>query len=364
MLQRFYPFAAGLLLLAAVLFVTAPAKAASCFRDEVSGLYVCDARPDQPPFSTPGYRPDSLYYERSYAWIDDHAPFFDGPGGKQIDEASEGILYYTVEEVIADAAGNRWYRVDDRWARAENVHPYEESAFSGLAVHSQPERPFGWVLRKFQPASAPDATPPENAPWIDRYTLIEIYDAATGADGWLWFDIGAGQWVKQTYLALVDRSERPAGIGPDEYWVEVDLFEQTAAAYEGDRLVYATPVSTGFDAWPTNEGLFSVYARFREWHMSGGDVGKDYYYLQDVPHTMFFDDEIALHGAYWHDTFGYQQSHGCVNMPPRAAEWIYYWSLNSPHQSAPDGELWVWVHTSPQDHFLQTFNPGAGFTLN
>ena len=30
--------------------------------------------------------------------------------------------------------------------------------------------------------------------------------------------------------------------------------------------------------------------------------------------------------AYWHDGFGKQRSHGCINLAPRDARWLYYWS--------------------------------------
>jgi lipoprotein-anchoring transpeptidase ErfK/SrfK len=107
-------------------------------------------------------------------------------------------------------------------------------------------------------------------------------------------------------------------------------------------LVYAGLVSSGLNRWPTYEGLFQVEERFLTNKMSGAEGKIDYYFVEDVPHTMYFDmkNEIALHGAYWHDRFGYKHSHGCVNMPPRDAEWIYNWSEEAPNK------LWVYVHTS------------------
>ncbi len=82
--------------------------------------------------------------------------------------------------------------------------------------------------------------------------------------------------------------------------------------------------------------------------MSGGDSGQDfYYYLEDVPYIMYFDElnSIGLHGTYWHDSFGYKHSRGCVNMTILDAEWTYRWSEKAPN------DLWVWVHTSnPVDH--------------
>lgn len=338
-------FIMGLLLLAP------SAEAAGCY-DYKAGVYVCDARPELPTFQAPGYQRGSIFFNRTYSWLEDHAPLYSEPkpDADVAEEGTVGLLYYTIEETVADPAGNTWYKVaDGQWARAEDMHLYDETQFAGVLVNDTPERPFGWVMQRFRPAPAPDTEPSEDTGWIERYTFVEIYGVAEGQDGWYWFDVGNDQWVKQTFLALVDVSPRPEGVGEDEYWVEVDLFEQVFAAYEGDSMVYAGMVSTGLEGFETNEGLFNVYSRHREWPMWGGDVGKDFYYLQDVPHTMFFDDEIALHGAYWHDGFGAPRSHGCVNMPPRDAEWVYQWSAQAPH------DLWVWVHTSPRDYFMQKY---------
>lgn len=320
------------------------AEAAECYPTE-TGIYVCDARQQRPTFASPGYVPGSIFFNTTYAWLADYAPLYTAPGGPIADEGTEGILYYTIEETV-----DSWYRVGpDLWANAADMYPYEESRFAGVEVYEQPERPFGWVLQRVQPRATPDADAAEEDPWVRRYDLIEIYDVAEGEDGWVWFDIGRDQWIKQTYLALVDVSPRPEGVGPADFWVEVDLYEQIFAAYEGDRLVYAGLTSTGLENFETNEGLFTIYARNKEWPMWGGEVGVDYYYLQDVPHTMFFDGEIALHGAYWHDAFGAVRSHGCVNMPPRDAEWVWYWSENA------RGDVWVWVHSSEQDTLLEKY---------
>ena len=128
--------------------------------------------------------------------------------------------------------------------------------------------------------------------------------------------------MRQTYLSIIEVNPRPAEVGEDEYWVEVDLYEQNFVAYEGDRMVYAGLVSSGLNRWPTYEGLFQVWERHMMTNMVGAEGKVDYYVVEDVPHTMYFNVDIALHGAYWHDRFGYKHSHGCVNMPLRDAEWV------------------------------------------
>ena len=52
-----------------------------------------------------------------------------------------------------------------------------------------------------------------------------------------------------------------------------------------------------------------------------------FYYMEDVPYTLYFNDHMALHGAYWHDEFGYVRSHGCVNVLAADAQWVYRWSM-------------------------------------
>ena len=117
-------------------------------------------------------------------------------------------------------------------------------------------------------------------------------------------------------------------------------------------MVFASLVSSGLNRWPTNEGLFQVWDRWTETKMSGAEGKIDYYFIEDVPHTMYFDYDIALHGAFWHDRFGYKHSHGCVNMPPLAAEWVFNWSQHD------EKALWVWVHTSDPMHYFNKFNAG------
>mgnify|MGYP002625892858 FL=1 len=90
--------------------------------------------------------------------------------------------------------------------------------------------------------------------------------------------------------------------------------------------------------------------------MSGAEGKIDYYFIEDVPHTMYFDYDIALHGAFWHDRFGYKHSHGCVNMPPRDAEWVFNWSAGAPN------DLWVWSHTSDPNHYFDRYDPESSFS--
>jgi hypothetical protein len=52
----------------------------------------------------------------------------------------------------------------------------------------------------------------------------------------------------------------------------------------------------------------------------------DAYSIEDVPWTMYFQGSYALHAAFWHDRFGSSRSHGCVNLSPADARWLFEWS--------------------------------------
>ncbi|MBO9999055.1 MAG: L,D-transpeptidase [Cyanobacteria bacterium SID2] len=104
-------------------------------------------------------------------------------------------------------------------------------------------------------------------------------------------------------------------------WIEINLSGQSLTAWEGDIPVYSVYVSTGTDMTPTPPGVFSIYAKYEYARMQGAD-----YDVPDVPYTMYYDGNYAIHGAYWHNSFGTPVSHGCTNVAVNHAEWLYYWA--------------------------------------
>jgi lipoprotein-anchoring transpeptidase ErfK/SrfK len=122
------------------------------------------------------------------------------------------------------------------------------------------------------------------------------------------------------------------GVASEERWVEVDLSEQKLLAWEGDKLFLESLVATGLPWWPTPTGEFRIWIKLRATKMEGGQ-GRYYYYLPNVPYVMYFgNNEVpnwrgyGLHGTYWHNDFGTQRSHGCVNLPTEIAKELYYWT--------------------------------------
>ena len=133
------------------------------------------------------------------------------------------------------------------------------------------------------------------------------------------------------YLAQGPESEDTAVLAAytdsgKEKWIEIDLSDQRLYAWEGEKLIYEFPVSTGLWA-STPEGEFEIWIKLRYTLMAGGkkELGT-YYYLPNVPYVMYFHGGYGIHGAYWHNNFGQPMSHGCVNMAIDDAGKIYGWA--------------------------------------
>jgi lipoprotein-anchoring transpeptidase ErfK/SrfK len=125
--------------------------------------------------------------------------------------------------------------------------------------------------------------------------------------------------------------------------------------YDGGRLVFATLISSGSHPFYTQPGVFQVYKMLVNDRMSGSfEADKaDYYYLEDVPYILYYDQLRAIHGAYWNTYLGNPGSHGCVNMSVADAHWIYDW--------AKEGDfVYVWDPTgkTPTD---PSFYGAGGF---
>jgi hypothetical protein len=232
--------------------------------------------------------------------------------------------------------GRQYYQINSQeYVPAAALSLQSSSTFQGVLLTEQPERPFAWILRAVQPRMTPGGDVNADAPVFGRYQLVEIHSTEHLGNE-VWYQIAPDQWINQVYVGKVAPAAVPPDVGSGAAWIDINLFEQTLAAYVGDRMVYATLVSTGLSGWDTPPGLFQVWHRVQSGKMSGADNRPDYYFLEDVPWTLYFNRDIALHGAYWHDGFGYRHSHGCVNLAPLDAKWLFGWAT---------GEVWVQVQS-------------------
>jgi hypothetical protein len=138
--------------------------------------------------------------------------------------------------------------------------------------------------------------------------------------------IGAAGAVRRDEVRVARRSPRPADVPKGAKWIHVDLDQQTLVAYEGDEPVYATVISSGKKGYEPPTGLFEVEQKYISTTMNATDPIDGFYEVEEVPWTLYYHGGYALHGAYWHTDFGKVRSHGCTNIAPADARWLYYWS--------------------------------------
>jgi lipoprotein-anchoring transpeptidase ErfK/SrfK len=181
---------------------------------------------------------------------------------------------------------------------------------------------------------------------LPRNSVVGLTGESMTVGGAIYDETIDGFWMRRKDGVRTEPSPRPADIGPNEKWIDVNLTNQTLVAFEGDRAVYATLISSGRRDknnkdrdYPTPVGTFAV----REKHIAAtmdGDVASDGpYSIEDVPWIMYFKGSYALHGAFWHGSFGRERSHGCVNLTPADARELFNWT----EPRLPQGWHAVWA---------------------
>jgi len=116
---------------------------------------------------------------------------------------------------------------------------------------------------------------------------------------------------------------RPAEIGLDEVWIDVDRSRSMMGVFRGDTPLYVTVVSPGLGSRATPRGVTQIYMKKAWTDMRSRQDALEPYYVEGVPWAIYFRPRYALHGAYWHWGFGHPASHGCVNLSPYDAAWLY-----------------------------------------
>ena len=292
----------------------------------------------QTPLPTVDIDPALYYLPFSYLQVDKKGiSIYPGLDAARAGNASRslqpGFLFLSYAEQV-DSDDGVYYQLNaGEVVRGDKVSRAKPSSFSGLQFNSTPERPFGWVIGGTYSRLAPGEDAWYSNHWLSRLDVVQVYDVEQ-ADGVDWYLIGPGEWIEQDLVGLVwPDPTRPEGV-QDERWISINLFEQTVAAYEDGQLVYATLASTGRSGAWTKPGTYQVWAKLERDLMTGGDEDS-FYYLEDVPWVMYFDQARAIHGTYWHTKFGYPTSRGCVNVTPTDARWLF--------EFAGEGEG-AWVH--------------------
>jgi lipoprotein-anchoring transpeptidase ErfK/SrfK len=285
-----------------------------------------------PERALPAFKPDPALTQLPFFYFkldDDIVPILSAPGGGESGQAFQpGFVYVSYVDRI-ESNGVYYMLQNGGWIPGKGSRIGEYSRFQGLQFRKTPPNSFAWPLPFYMDSIPVFRAPSYSAPLTNRVIypyaeVVQVYATQSG-DGVDWNMIGPNQWVEARIFATVTpKTTPPEGLTTGR-WIEVDLAEQILAVYDNYQLVFATVIASGLEPFWTKPGLFQIYQKKETETMRNNDP-TDYYYLDNVPWTMYFDKARALHGAYWRTRFGYPQSHGCVNLSVGDAHWLFNWA--------------------------------------
>jgi lipoprotein-anchoring transpeptidase ErfK/SrfK len=239
-----------------------------------------------------------------------------------------------------ESAYNRvWYELEERgYAYSGGIQPVR-------TILNQPaDIPMRGALGEVSvPYTDAYVEPDTNTEYVYRLyyeTVHWVTRAVDSPDGSIWYRLlddkfDQRYYVPARHIRLISNEELTP-LSPDvpgeKKRIEVQLGEQLLLAYENERAVFATRISTGgkrlSGTYTTPVGNFITYHKRPTRHMAAGDIASNGFDFPGVPWVVYITESgISFHGTYWHNDYGIPHSHGCINMTPQAAKWLYRWTM-------------------------------------
>lgn len=251
--------------------------------------------------------------------------------------AAEVVAWKTHDEVIplkATLIGEApwptnpvWYFTEGGFIHSGYVHPSED--FTENRIVTNVPEPGLWAEVTVPVAitrTAPDSEYPSRKLYYE--TTYRVIDAVNDKNGEWWYQLqegitwAPGPYVPAKMLRIFSQADlEPISPGHPDKWLHIDISDQILTCYEGQTAVFTTPVASGLWGTATPLGEFRILYKRHAQRMIG-----DGYDLAGVAFPSYFTiSGVAIHGTYWHNDYGRRHSHGCLNVPSRAARWVFRW---------------------------------------
>jgi hypothetical protein len=239
---------------------------------------------------------------------------------------------------VADAAaGERRFAIttDARLVPADKLKADSGSPFHGREIHSV-GLPAAFVRSEAARFFRLEGGRFEKGDPVAHREFVPLTGNVRMSGGTRYVEARSGGWLRSSDLRTIAKSSSlPAFAKRGVRWIDVSILNQTLVLWEGQEPVYATLVSTGRDGLgdpkkthSTPVGTFNVFQKHVTTTMDS-DVADHEFELRDVPWVQYFKGGYALHAAYWHDDFGRSRSHGCINLSPVDARYVFLWTTPS-----------------------------------
>ncbi|MEM6294055.1 MAG: L,D-transpeptidase [Myxococcota bacterium] len=232
-----------------------------------------------------------------------------------------------------EAAGHKYWKTGrGGFVDADAAYAYDAKGFEGAVLPEGATFPMGFVMTpkgakrfEFNDEGVLVATDT-----LAHKTFVDLQEEVEHG-GKTYMMTTDGGLIRKGVIRFAQPQPLPEGLEPYDHWIDVSLDKQMLIAYEGVEPRFITLVSTGKkgtkeESFETPIGRWRIRSKHVSTTMDGQSDTDGNYSIQDVPWTMYFNDSIALHGAFWHDGFGRVRSHGCVNLGPADAKWLFEWT--------------------------------------
>jgi hypothetical protein len=308
------------------------------------------ARLNEPPADLGIYQPPV----RMGRAVDDNLEIFDRPSfSGQLRQAYWSDLVFDIDEVVLGdetPSYNRvWYHIRDQgYAHCGQIQPVElrlNPADAALAEGGS----LAEVSVPFTDTRVDYRRPDKLAYRLYYSTLHWATEKAEDADGQHWYKLWDDKYKQYFYgqaehfhvLSAEDVAPLSPQVPMDAKRIEVWLRDQLVIAYESDEPVMISRAATGGKFiegdYTTPRGIYTTNRKRPSRHMASEDLAApNSYDLPGVPWVSYITGGgISFHGTYWHNDFGKPRSHGCINLSPQAANWLYRWTMpNVPFDQA------------------------------
>jgi len=217
-------------------------------------------------------------------------------GGSVLRTIPDGGSRYVTMIDSATSGGRTFVRtMDGGWVEATPFYSWPK--WQGLEFYATPQNDFGWTINPTPSYTQPSFTAPQTGKQYDKYVEFQIYQVVE-AEGYKWYEAGPGEWIPSLKSRrLVVDTNAPEGVDNNR-WISIDLDNQTLAAYEDGKLVFAALVATGSGELYSDPGLYYIYEKRELEQMQGSYTSdrSDFYSLEGVPWTpRQFTEFIGQH---------------------------------------------------------------------
>jgi hypothetical protein len=243
-------------------------------------------------------------------------------------------MYVSLDRVVrASSGGNYWHTQSGGYVRTSALGTFHTGpTFQGVRLEGGVHLPVAFAISAITPTYTQAGNvmrPTGRAPRLQFFQLTGDAPVRLGTEEY--YRTADGMFVRSRNVRVVTVHEPPTDLTPGEKWIDVNLDHQSLVAYEGTTPVYVTVTSTGLRRRSATENYETVQGGFRiqSKHVAttmDGNSNDGPYSIEDVPWVMYFEQSFALHGAFWHNGFGMVHSHGCVNLSPPDARWVFNWT--------------------------------------